>query len=122
MQNNNYQITRNVKSLLSLKEIRGVFNGWVRKLLPTGLDLKDSQLGNQELESSHPAPVNSDAEFLGWERTPKGEIFALYNVIAKQHPLYQSTVSEKTLNQQHLQIPQTPLPPPGQLMRFDHEN
>jgi hypothetical protein len=50
----------------------------------------------------------------------EGEAFALYDVTPKQHPLYQSTVSETTLRQQCLQIPQAPLPP-GQVKRFDHE-
>ncbi|MGB2869501.1 MAG: hypothetical protein WBD36_13685 [Bacteroidota bacterium] len=53
---------------------------------------------------------DSDAEFLGWQKTPSGEQFALYNVTAEQHPLYRSTVSEQTLRRENLEIPSTPSP------------
>jgi hypothetical protein len=63
---------------------------------------------------------DSDAEFLGWQKTRRGGLFALYNVTAEQHPLYGSTVSEKTLRKQNLEIP--PMPPPrGQVKRSDPE-
>jgi hypothetical protein len=52
----------------------------------------------------------SDAEFIGWQKTPTGEAFALYNITAEKHPLYHSTVSEKTLLKLNLQIPQTRVP------------
>lgn len=120
MQNNSHQINRSAKSSFSLRELRQVFDDWVRKLLPLGQDLRDSQRGNQELESGNPETANSDAEFLGWQKTRTGEVFALYNITAKQHPLYRSTVTEKTLRQKHLEIPPTPLPQ-GQLKKFDHE-
>jgi hypothetical protein len=90
------------------------------KLLPIRLESREPERGNQELESSNPETANSDAEFLGWQRTPRGEAFALYNVTAKRHPLYGSTVSEKTLRQQHLDTPPTP-DPQGQLRRFHRE-
>jgi hypothetical protein len=64
--------------------------------------------GNQMVESSHTQTANSDAEFLGWQKTTKGEAIALYNVMAEQHPLYHSTVSEKTLLREKLEVPPTP--------------
>jgi hypothetical protein len=109
MQNDGFQIGLQAKSRFSLRDIRQVFDRWLRTLLPSGLDARDSQR-NQELESSNPAAVNSDAEFLGWQRTPKGELFALYTVKAKQHQLYRSTVSEITLRRQHLAVPTAPPP------------
>ena len=63
---------------------------------------------------------NSDAEFLGWQRTSTGKAIALYNVTAAEHPLFQSTVSEKTLRKENLEVPQTPLAQ-GQVKRTDHE-
>ncbi len=60
-------------------------------------------------ERTDPSRSDSDAEFLGWQKTRRGEAFALYNVTAEQHPLYRSTVSEKTLRKQNLEIPPTPL-------------
>jgi hypothetical protein len=51
---------------------------------------------------------DSDAEFLGWQKTSTGGAFALYNVKAEQHPLFQSTVSAKTLRRENLEVPPTP--------------
>jgi hypothetical protein len=51
---------------------------------------------------------NSDAEFIGWQNTPTGEVFALYNITAEKHPSYHSTVSEKTLLELNLKVPQIP--------------
>ena len=59
-------------------------------------------------ESSEKKSVPRDAEFIGWQKTYAGKAIALYNITAKEHPLYHSTVSEKTLREQHLQIPPTP--------------
>jgi hypothetical protein len=53
---------------------------------------------------------DSGAQFVGWQRTPSGELVALYMVTAAKHPLYRSTVSEQTLRQHHLQIPFMPAP------------
>lgn len=120
MWNNSYQINSNAKSSFSLSDVKQVFNNWIRKLLPIGQDLRDSPRGNQDLESSIPETANSDAVFLGWQKTAHGEVFALYTITAEQHPLYRSTVSEKTLHQQHLETPSTPAPQ-GKLKKFDHE-
>jgi hypothetical protein len=48
---------------------------------------------------------NSDAVFLGWQETLSGDVFALYNITAKSHLYYGSTVTDKTLRNLHLQIP-----------------
>ena len=53
---------------------------------------------------------NSDAKFLGWQKTISGETVALYNITASGHPSCGSTVSEKSLQQMNLQIPETPSP------------
>lgn len=60
-------------------------------------------------EDKKPSGPDSDAEFVGWQKSTKGDAFALYNVTAPEHPLFQSTVSENTLRQQNLEVPPTPL-------------
>jgi hypothetical protein len=74
----------------------------------------------QKRESIDPGNASADAVFLGWQKTPNGEVFALYTVTAKQHRLCHSTVSERTLRQEHLDTPPTPVPE-EQLKRFDYE-
>lgn len=54
---------------------------------------------------------NQDARFLGWQKT-SSDMFALYNILKKDHPSYLSTVTEKTLHAMHLRIPRTPSPYP----------
>jgi hypothetical protein len=71
-------------------------------------------------ENKDPLSPESDAEFIGWQKTSTGEAIALYNVTAAQHPLFCSTVSEKTLCTESLKIPETPLPQ-EQARRSDHE-
>ncbi len=66
--------------------------------------ISDKNFGYDDPENEvneHP-----DAEFAGWQITPYGRIFALYNVVAKNHPLYHSTVSDRTLFKQHLRVPE----------------
>ncbi len=53
---------------------------------------------------------DSDAKFLGWQKTGSGEAFALYNITATDHPSFGSTVTEKGLQKLNLQVPGTPLP------------
>ena len=53
---------------------------------------------------------DSDAEFLGWQKTNSGEVFALYNITASGHPSLGSTVTDKTLHKLNLQVPGAPLP------------
>ncbi len=50
----------------------------------------------------------TNAEFIGWQPTPRGEIVALYNIIDQKHPCYGSTVTAHTLRELNLQVPATP--------------
>jgi len=67
-------------------------------------------------ESSHqmdqrPASGGHDggvAVFLGWQDTAWGDHVPLYNVIVKDHPLFGSTVTDRTLREHHLSVPLTP--------------
>jgi hypothetical protein len=120
MENKSYQINRDGKSSSPLREIRQVFNDWVGRLLPNGQDSDISEHRNQDQKSNNPGVANSDAVFIGWQKTPSGEVFPLYNVTAKNHPLYRSTVSDQTLRKQNLKVPQTPLSQRN-VKRFDAE-
>jgi len=120
MHDDSYQTRQTRKRLLSLREIGQVFNEWLRKLLPIGRVLGDPQRDNRLLQADPAEAGSSDAVFLGWQETKSGEVYALYTVMAKHHPLYQSTVSERTLRKQQLEIPPTP-PPDRPVLRFDHE-
>jgi len=59
----------------------------------------------KDKKSSEP---DSDAVFIGWQETNLGDILPLFNVTAASHPLYGSTVSEKTLLRLNLQPPKRP--------------
>jgi len=61
------------------------------------------------------AKNQSDAVFVGWQKTSSGEPFALYNITAAHHPSRGSTVTDQTLRKLHLTIPKTPAPPPRRL-------
>jgi len=54
---------------------------------------------------------HDDAVFMGWQRMESGELLALYNVTATGHPSLGSTVTDKSLLELNLQVPQTPLRP-----------
>ena len=58
-------------------------------------------------ESSQ-ATRNDDAVFKGWQTTRSGESFALYIITAADHPSRGSTVTDKSLLNLNLKIPQTP--------------
>lgn len=60
---------------------------------------------NRDLSGS-----DSDAKFLGWQKTGSGEVIALYNITAKGHPSCGSTVSDKGLLKLNLQVPGAPVP------------
>jgi hypothetical protein len=62
--------------------------------------------------------LRADAVFLGWQRTPTGKAFAIYNIIAQNHPLCHSTVSASTLRKLGLKIPPTPDPQSGDSRPF----
>jgi hypothetical protein len=108
MDKKGHQINRENKNSSPLKDIGHVLNEWVAKLLPHKQDHDNSEQGNQNQESNNPRFVNADAVFIGWQKIPSGDVFPLYNVTAKNHPLYHSTVSDQTLRKQNLKIPQTP--------------
>lgn len=62
---------------------------------------------------------SKDAEFLTWQKTPTGEVIALFNITAQKHPSYGSTVSAETLHNLKLKVPSTPpLPPSYTLFKF----
>ena len=91
-------------------EINQVLNDWIRLLLPKREDIEIRQRAMLLRNSNKPGKVKSDAVFIGWQENSSGDSFPLYNITVKNHPLYQSTVSDQTLRDQNLKIPQTPLP------------
>jgi hypothetical protein len=62
-------------------------------------------------EQTNQSSSDSDAKFLGWQKTGSGEVFALYNITAADHPSFGSTLTEKSLQKLNLQVPGAPLPP-----------
>jgi hypothetical protein len=48
---------------------------------------------------------------MGWQKMESGELLALYNITAAGHPSLGSTVTDKSLLELNLQVPQTPLRP-----------
>jgi hypothetical protein len=120
MKNTVHQTDHNSKSSFSMSELRQVFGDWARNWLPIGRGRSGSQGVTRSPEADNPTTANRDAEFLGWQETRDGRAFALYNVMAEKHPLYRSTVTEKTLRKENLEIPPTPLPR-GPSQRFDQE-
>jgi len=50
-----------------------------------------------------------DAQFVGWEEDSSGDRFAFYKIIAADHPLIGSRVTEKGLKYLNLRVPHTPL-------------
>lgn len=57
---------------------------------------------------SHGCIQAEDAVFIGWQPTGAGKAFPLYTITASGHTLCGSTVSDKTLNELNLQVPETP--------------
>jgi hypothetical protein len=72
-------------------------------------------------EDNRISDSESDAEFIGWQETMTGAKLALYNVTAPLHRLFRSTVSAKTLNQEHIKVPPTPDSGGNGVERRDHE-
>lgn len=58
-----------------------------------------------------------EATFLGWQKTRKGDVVALYNITVPGHPSYGSTVSAKSLVRMNLEVP-IASPPPGPVKIF----
>jgi hypothetical protein len=121
MDDDSYQITRDDKNSYSLREIRQGFNDWVGRLLPNRQDPDISERRNPNQKSKDPEAANSDAVFIGWQKTPTGGVFPLFNVTAINHPLYHSTVSDQTLRKQNLKIPRTPLSPSNEKRSGDEK-
>jgi hypothetical protein len=67
---------------------------WIRRLLSTGKKLEDLQQTPQQPEKTDLETSDTDAVFLGWERTPTGKYFALYSINAKKPSGYHPPLSE----------------------------
>jgi hypothetical protein len=50
-----------------------------------------------------------DAQFVGWEEDSSGDRFAFYKIIAADHLLFGSKVTEKGLRELNLRVPATPV-------------
>ena len=110
MKNMSSQLKYNKKNSSKLREINQVMNDWVRLLLPKSEDIEIRQHAMLARKLNYPGKAKSDAVFIGWQEPSSGMTFPLYNITIKNHPLYQSTVSDQTLRNQNLKIPQTPFP------------
>jgi hypothetical protein len=66
---------------------------------------------NQPLPPVRLSTPKRDAAFVGWQKTGSGDVFALYNITAADHPSHGSTVTEQSLLKLNLEIPLTPLRP-----------
>ncbi|MEX1139745.1 MAG: hypothetical protein WEB33_11530 [Bacteroidota bacterium] len=66
--------------------------------------------GNREHSESHRTDggQGGGVVFLGWQKMRSGEEIALYNVTAEDHPLYGSTVTDRTLREHDLSVPKVP--------------
>jgi hypothetical protein len=58
-------------------------------------------------EHTNPVCSDSDADFVGWQKTASGKSFPLFNITIEDHPLYRSTVSDETLRGLCLRVPRT---------------
>ncbi len=58
----------------------------------------------------------ADAVFIGWQPSPWGGVFPLYNITRLGHPSRGSTVSDRELRELNLRIPE---PPPARGMEYD---
>ena len=106
---------------------QAVTNGAVAKAVPWTLhqelmfeDFFGQKLSHEgftieKVVGGYQAVVDSDAVFLGWQKTSLREPFVLYNITAAHHPSIGSTVTDETLRKLRLLIPTTPVPPPKPL-------
>lgn len=67
------------------------------------------ETGANMTEETNLSDSESDATFLGWQKNSSGEVFALYNVTAADHPSRGSTVTENGLHKLNLHVPGVPL-------------
>ena len=61
-------------------------------------------------ENANTYGTNSDAVFIGWQKNSQGGSFALYNITKSEHPSFGSTVTEESLRDMNLKIPDAPNP------------
>jgi hypothetical protein len=106
--NNHARTQRQTRRLLAMSPMKQVFRDWMRRLTPMGKPSDSSAQGIQMAQSGQSESGHSDAEFIGWQKATGADPIALYNVTAEQHPLFRSTVSEKTLVRENLEVPPTP--------------
>jgi hypothetical protein len=69
---------------------------------------KYSKNKDMSLRKKSRSTHSADAVFLGYQMTEKGKSIPLFNIIAKDHPLKGSTVSEESLRALKLRIPKIP--------------
>jgi hypothetical protein len=65
---------------------------------------KQDEMKNM-MKIKKPPVLDSDAVFLGWQKTVSGEMIALYNISLAGHPSYGSTVTDRILHDLKLHIP-----------------
>jgi hypothetical protein len=100
----------NNNSVSPSRDINQVIIEWMIGLFPKKENLGINQNGKKDMKSIISRNAKPDAVFIGWQESSSGSAFPLYNISVKNHPLYGSTVSDQTLRNQKLKIPQTPLP------------
>jgi hypothetical protein len=108
MKNKSNQIKDNNESSSPLRDINQVIIDWAIGRLPKKENFKIIHNRKQDTKTNNSRNAKSDAVFIGWQETSSGDAFPLYNITAENHPLYHSTVSDQTLRNQNLKIPQTP--------------
>jgi hypothetical protein len=64
---------------------------------------------------------DTDAVFIGWQPSPWGGTFPLYNITRAGHPAHGSTVSDRELRGMNLRLPETPPPPAGERESGPHD-
>jgi hypothetical protein len=96
-------------SKLYLENEKGIeFTDRVRKPRLVLEHINGLQRGSRDEDAGGQKSTNSDVVFLGWQAMPSGKVVPLYNIVLKNHPLYQSTVSEDTLRKYNLCVPPIP--------------
>lgn len=95
---------------LSYNSQKGIL-AWLKTLLAPRLGFQELFRKILRRQAFGEGSRIQDAEFAGWQKTPAGEVFALYTILSENSARCRSTVSEKTLREQKLNTPQTPAPP-----------
>ena len=108
MENKDSEVIRSNRSPASNNFVTSLIENWTSLIQSNKDSASDAKKQTKPTISDKRSPVNSDAIFLGWQRTPSGNAFALYNVINPRHPFFGSTVSEMTLQKLNIRVPPTP--------------